>query len=528
MRKTNSTIAKIAVLLAFVLAISGCAARTKQNNKIPDEALASYPLQGDITLTWWRQLDVNLSTSYTNQAECPYEQELARRTGVKVEFLHPAAGSVNESFNIMISSGNLPDLISHPWQYGYPGGISKAISDGHIRPINDLMEKYMPAFSAALDKYTDVKRELRTDEGDYFGVATINTDDILLHSAGLMIRKDWLDELGLEPPETMDEIYTALKAMKEKKGVELPFSGDLYGAATWGIFVSAYGIMPELYVDGDEIRYGSVEPGYKEYLSTMNKWYKEGLIDNSFATLDNKTINSNIINGFSGMTNAAGGAGMGVYLQTARTKNPKYDLVALASPVLNKGDTPMYSKRANAVSSPTVITTACAIPNAAAKYLDYKYTEEGSLMANFGIEGESYEMINGEPVYTDLIMNNPEGKTPATMMAQYRAAGGFISDKRYIMQYYQLPQQKDALVKWSAGNSKQHQMPTLTIAEEEASEIAGLLADIQTYTQSMTLKYIMGTEDLATFDNFVATVEGMGLRKVLKAYSEALARYRAR
>jgi len=519
----------LALLLALMLIASGCTGKKAvEEVSVSDSDLAQYPIKGDYELVWWRQLDVNLSTTYTNQAEAPYEKELAKRTGVKVKYLHPAAGSVNESFNILISSGDLPDLISYPWQDGYPGGIAKAIKDKHIRPINDLMEKYMPNFSAALEKYPEAKKALRTDEGDYYGPATINTDDLLLYSAGLMIRKDWLDELGLPEPETMDEIYETLKAMKEKKGVELPYSGNVYSAATWGIFVSAYGIMPELYVDGKEVKYGSIDARYKDYLTTMNKWYNEGLIDNSFATLDSKTVNSNIMNGFSAMTQAAGGAGLGTYLQTAKTKNPSYDLVALKSPVLKKGDKPMYSKRANPVSSPTTITTDCKIPQVAAKFLDYRYSEEGSLMANFGIEGESYTMVDGNPVYTDLIMHNPDGKTPSAMMAQYRANGAFISDPRYIMQYYELPQQQEALVKWGDCNAALHQMPPLTIADDVQAEISTLYADIQTYTQSMTLKYIMGTEDLAGFDSFVENVKKMGVDRVLKAYTEALERYNAR
>ena len=43
-----------------------------------------------------------------------------------------------------------------------------------------------------------------------------------------MIRKDWLDDLGLEVPETIDEWYTALKAFKEEKGATAPLTLNTY------------------------------------------------------------------------------------------------------------------------------------------------------------------------------------------------------------------------------------------------------------------------------------------------------------
>lgn len=518
-----------ALLLATAMLVSGCGTSKKQSVKLSESDFESYPFKQTLELSCWRQLDTNLSATYSNQSESPYEQELMKRTNVKVNYQHPAAGSVQEAFNIMISSGDLPDLIYYPWEW-YQGGSVKAIADGHLEVITDKMEKYAPAYTAFLKANEDVDRAVRTENGDYFGFPTVKNDRILLTSAGLMMRKDYLDELGLPVPETMDEIYTALKAMKEQKGVKLPYSGDLYNAALWGIFTSAYGVLPELYVDGDKVLFGAAQPGFKEYLTTMNKWYKEGLIDNSFATLDSKTIDSNIINGFSAMTNAAGGGGMGVYLKTATEKNPSYDLVGLKTPVINKGDTPMSGHYSPKISGHYMaITTACENVEAAMKYLDYHYTDEGHMFANFGVEGVSYEMVNGQPVYTDFIMNNEEGKNVSHMMAQYILAssvgGAYIQDERYITQYYKLNQQKDALMKWSDNDAEKHAMPMLHIDDAKLSKISPMLTDLQTYTQEMTAKFIMGTEPLSNYEKFVSDLEKMGLKEVEAAYTEALDRY---
>lgn len=519
----------LAAAMAGVLLLAGCGGRKETQSKVSDADLKSYPLKGGITFTFWKQLNPNLAATYSNQGESPFEKELEKRTGVKIKYQHPAAGSVQESFNIMISSGDLPDLIYYPWEW-YQGGAVKAIEDGHIITLTDKMEKYAPAYTSYLKEHEDIDRAVRTESGDYFGFPFIKGDSILCTSAGLMIRKDMLDELGLEAPETMDEMYEVLTAIKKSGKVDFPYSGDLYLAALWGLFSSAYNVLPELYVDGSEVKFGAGHKEYKEFLTTMNKWYKEGLIDNGFATLDAKTIDSNMINGYAAMTNGAGGSGMGVYITTAKKKNPKYDLVALKTPVLKKGTRPMFGNYSPQVSGHyTAITKACKNVEAAMKYLDYLYTDEGHMLANFGIEGVSYEMKNGEPVYTDFILKNKDGKSPSDMMAQYMLSsgtgGGSVVDKRYITQYYQLDRQRDALEKWSDNDAAEHEMPMLHIDAKDLSTVSRQLTDLQTYTQTMTLKFIMGTESLDNYDKFVEDLKKMGMDNVEKAYTKALAAY---
>ena len=76
---------------------------------------------------------------------------------------------------------------------------------------------------------------------------------------------------------------------------------------------------------------------------------------------------------------------------------------------------------------------------------DFGYTDEGHMLNNFGIEGVSYTMENGEPVYTDEIMKNPEGLTMGQAMGKYMRSsygGPFVQDERYLEQYYTCTEQK--------------------------------------------------------------------------------------
>jgi putative aldouronate transport system substrate-binding protein len=374
---------------------------------------------------------------------------------------------------------------------------------------------------------------VKTDAGEYLAFAFIRGDPSLLTSAGPIIRKDWLDELGLSVPETMDEYYNVLKKFKEVKKVDFPYSGDLLTAGTWGLFMGAYGIVNGMHINDGKVIFGQAAPQYKEYLTTLNKWYKEGLIDKNFASLDTKTINSNMLNGFSGMTQGSGGGTLGLYLDTMKNKRAEFDLAGSPYPVLNKGDKPFYGQIQLPVPGNYVaVSTSCKNIPAAVRFLNYGYTEEGSMLFNFGIEGESYEMKDGYPTYSDIITNSPDDLPMNAAMAQYTLAnsggGAFVQDKRYIEQYYRLDRQKEAWNNWSDTDAITHIMPPVTISADQLTNVSKILNDVNTYANEMTYKFIMGTADLSEFDNYVSKLNQMGLQDAIKRYQDGYDRYQLR
>ena len=53
-----------------------------------------------------------------------------------------------------------------------------------------------------------------------------------------------------------------------------------------GVLISAYGVINDFYQDNGTVKFGAVEPGFKDYVATMNEWYSEGLIDSQFVSYD--------------------------------------------------------------------------------------------------------------------------------------------------------------------------------------------------------------------------------------------------
>ncbi|NOU74988.1 extracellular solute-binding protein [Paenibacillus sp. LMG 31458] len=494
----------------------------------------TYPLTTDKTLSYWEELTSITASLKPSLGEIPFYQEWQKRTGVKLKFISPAPGAgdqIKSAFNVMLASGDLPDMIEYDLIANLPGGPDKAINDGYILKLNDLLAKNAPNLMKYLKEHPEVDKLVKTDNGSYFTVPFIRGDDKLMTFQGPTLRKDWLDELGLQVPTTIDEWTTVLKAFKEKKGATAPLGLSL-GNLIYGGFVGAFGVKPDFYQENGKVKYGPAEPGYKDFLTLFHKWYAEGLLDKNFTTLDGKTLDANILSGATGATIANAGGGIGRYTPLLVAKDPKGVLNGAPYPVLKKGDKPKFGQKDFAFTGLGVaITKASKNPELAIQMLDYGYSEEGSLFFNFGTPGVSYNMVNGYPTFSDLIMNNPD-KLPVaqamTLNIRGNSGGPFIQDKRYVEQYFALDQQKQAVEQWKSTDASVYNIPPLSPTPEEASETAKILNDMNTFVNETTLKMILGSEPIENFDKYIEKLKSLKLDRIIQLKQAALDRFNKR
>jgi putative aldouronate transport system substrate-binding protein len=484
-------------------------------------------------ITWWCGLASGIvSANYSNLGDTPFGKGLMERTGVTIEFLHPPAGGTAEQFNLIIASGDMPDVMESNW-LAFPGGAEKAISDGVIIKLNDVFAKHCPNLTAYLKANPDIDKMIRTDNGSYYNYPMIR-DDKNRFSTITMIRKDWLDELGLQVPTTIDEWHSVLSAFKQKKGgVPLSFENNFL-LSNEAIFSYAFDTIPGLYMGFDgKIHWGQVDSGFRDYIATMNQWYKEGLLDPDFATLNLDQVSAKITSGSAGASIGWIGSRLGGWTTPGRISNPKFSLVGTPVPVLRKGDTAKFSPISlpyNYAGGCVAITRSCKNVELAAKVLDWGYSDAGRLYYTYGTEGVSYTMVNGTPTYTDIIMKNPNGWPISQAIGAYARSvytGPSIPDGRYIEQYYAFPEQKAALSFVLPGTTARL-VPPLTPTPEESREYASIINDINTYANEMLTKFVLGTENLSNWDAYVRTITNMKLARVLEIQNTALARYNKR
>lgn len=466
------------------------------------------------TLTYWVGMNSAIATKVQSFNDIEMYKEREKETGVHIEFIHPALGQESEQFNLMLASKKLPDIIEYSWA-NYVGGPQAAIDDGLIIALDDYIDK-APNFKARLEEKSELgdlyRKGSTTDDGHYYGFTTLNTGDYRIF-AGPCIRRDWLDELNLGIPETIDDWTNVLRAFKEKNGVTAPLTGLLsqFCTGTDSAFVGAFGVGNRLYQEDGKVKYGPMEDGYKEFLETAHMWYTEGLIDQDLSSNKDTLVDSKITKGESGaLALSFLGGGLGRYLKQKETEDPNFDLVGAPYPVKNKGEVNKFTCIEEDVNTlkTVAITTACKNPEKAIEWLDYWYGEDGYMLMNFGVEGESYNMVDGKPVYTDEILNNPEGLSINESLSLYcRAtapAPGIKQAPEYLEQYYSYKQQQESLEMWKVNTpeGRKTKIAYLNAKNDEADTLSSIKAELNTYVNEKIWNFVTGKESLDKYDDF--------------------------
>lgn len=533
MKKITKHLTLILAVSLFGSAFAGCSQKgtdsvsstastgDSSSSAAEESSFAGYPVQTDKTLTIW-SFQSRPQKDYADQYESPFHTNLIKNTGINLEWEWPVEGSdERQSYNLMIASGDLPDIIFY-----YLDGQS-LIDDQYIIPLNDVLNQYAPNLSGYIEEHPELEKALKTDAGNYYMFPWLRDSDMLRSFTGYVVRKDWLDEQNLDIPVTLDDWTVMLKSFKENYGAT--FSAYNARMPEMG-FWNAYGVTKSFYLDDDgKIQYGPIQEGYKEGLKLMHEWYEAGYIDPDLSTMDDTGVQTKVLND-KVAASFTSGVQIGNWGTNIKSANSSAVWAAAPYPVLNEGDPIEFIQMENMpYNLGAAITTACKDVELAARFLDYGYSEEGRLFWNFGAEGESYTMENGEPTFTDEVMNYAGGVDSAlTKYMGTQGAGMSIQDTRMWTQKSS-PLAVEAVKLWtSENNMKKHIIPYLTPTTEESTDMTSLLNAIQTYVDEMYFKFLLGEESLDNFDQYVETIQSMQIEHVLELKTAQLERYNNR
>lgn len=548
MRKFRKAMSWFLVVGVLAAMLAGCKSEkaTSRETGGAKESSITFPLATPATLKVWQPAISSLLGQYPDQSQLPKYKELEKRLNVKVQLITPALGQERDQFNLMISSGSLPDILDdYSVQNYYSGGIEKAYSDGLIIKLNDLQKKYAPDLEKIYSTYGDIKALCRDDNGDYLFVPFIRGESWMSSFAGLTVRQDWLNKLGLPVPQTIDDWTNMLTQFKTKMGASSPFlmsfastgssgsydNGTLSGTA----LIGTYGIDYTYFIESGKVKYGPADPRYKDFLKLMAQWYKSGLIDPELATNSQKTFQAKAMSNKSGAFYCNTGSGIGTFTQQMAKVDPSYKLAGVPYPVLKKGDTNRFYQTANPVTPQACISSKCEHPDIAMAYLNYGFTKEGYILYNFGIEGTSFNWDNGSPKYADLVTKNPNGLAMQAALHMYTwavKAGNMVQDPRYQTQYQPYQEQQDAVKTWSAASSKTtpgtNYIPQGRLTADETNSIASAETQINTYRDEMFLKFVEGIQPItdANFNSYVSQLKALGLDNTLKVRQTAEDRFK--
>ncbi len=481
---------------------------------------------GGITLKVWKPLWWTSVVTSDSENEC--WQVLEKKFNVHFEFIQPSVGSEQEQFNLLMAGGELPDIIFTGWSGTdlYTGGLDKYVDEGVLVDLNEHVQEWAPDYYNCIQTYVkpEEQREFYTDSGYMTQFYAISPYEEYSYN-GLLFRKDWMDELGLSLPQTMDDVENILTQFKDVKGAEYPLFFPTSGVDTLsGFFVSAYGIGPAFYKDSDTVLYGPAQPAFKEYLEKMADWYQKGLIDVDFVSRDTESKMRMLT---TGQTGAVIDSPDNVYTYMASIT----EMTGGTYPVLNAGDTVEFRLKTYQCRPPycAAITTDCKNLEAAMTVLNYGYTEEGWMLYNYGIEGLTYNMEGDKAVFTDVILNNPDYPSLLDSIARY---------KWHIGPFLRFEHESDpAITQENMGTRRaltenagtDQVLPMISMTADEGTEYASIMSQVQTYQDAAIVNFICGNADIDSgFDEYVSTLKGLGIDRAVAIQQAALDRYNAR
>lgn len=461
-------------------------------------------------------------------------QKLETLTNIHFDFTYVDTANQNfkNQFAIQMAGNDYPEV--------FISNSNTITSDDEetYGPTGKLMDltpylKYAPHFEELRDEIPAVKNANTASDGKIYGLPnyTISTANVPVLT---FFDKTWLAKTNTgSEPATTDELYTFLKAVKASDSNAIPFCSQGVGQFRI-IFQSAFqgytggSASDEWDVDSNgNVVYLPEEKGYKEYLTYCNKLYKEGLINQDYATITADQMKAKELDGE-----------VAIYAGRSPTDfvGSSYendDMICLPPLTSSTNSTKVSQSPSYLHTTTAVITTNCKHVEALMSWFDLLYRTPDEAVEGFsgltsllGYEGEqwqytdssktTYEFISptksyvelnqntmitfGIPAYINLTAFQTGSKTMEAKMEQYKEKCQPYNKDYYPLSYVRMTQ-------------------------DEKDQSSTMQTDLDNYLGTMEAKFINGDESLDNFDTFISNLKTYHCDDLKKIYQAAYDRY---
>lgn len=449
-------------------------------------------------------------------------------TGISFDLTIINGIEAGTQFPLMIAAEDYTDIISH-MNY-YSTGVSGALSDDVIVDIYDDVVEYAPHYWAYISENPECLATLVTNDGK-MGALCTTVQETGLESEGLVIHGEWLEELNMDTPTTYEELYTFGKTCLDTYGAAFCLTSD----GNCPLFSMGLGVLAGEYMVLDEqVQHYIQVPGYYDYLRLMADWYAEGVIYKDFYTLTDISANGDLFcKGQCSLNQLNANIMTMLYEKVEADSNTQF--IGIPSPVTEKGGQLPCSLEVSSIRDAATwcISSSCdpeGIPYLM-QLVDYMYSDEGALLYNYGVEGESFEFnAEGKPTYTELVTASPEGYSVPVAINRY-ATINVPSRLDATKDCYAFNEASwDAMELFASQHDGTGSFPSAakqSLTAEEMESFAAISGDVDTYVNAEILKFITGAEELTeeSYDAFVQNAISMGLEDMVDLYQTGYERY---
>ncbi len=467
--------------------------------------------------------------------EWPVEKEASALTGISLKNDTVGANmrtdensGKTEALNLMLASGNIPDIVGSSRLKDF---VNQYGPEGAFVPLNDLIEEHAPNIKAFLDERPEVRSAISAADGNMYYIPYLPDGK---YGRAYFIRYDWLDTLGLDMPETVEEVEEVLRAFKTQdpngngEADEVPYFArqwpELIRLVTlWDGRSSGSDTYHDFYVDDGEIKHPYAGEGYRDGISNLARWYEEGLVDAEVFTRGSSAREYLLSENLGGMTHDWFASTSGYNRLSDSIEG--FSFKAFAPPASVSGKRIEEHRRIPIKPDGWAIGHTNEHPVETIKYFDFYFTEKGRRLANFGAEGVQYDMIDGEPVFKDEVLNSdqPVNAQLWGVGAQLQARG-FFQDYNYEKQWsneFAL----EGIALYDEGDYLIDQFLGVAFTADEQKIYDRYWPSIRDYMLERQQGWILGNGDvMADWDDYMETINDMGLDDVLAVMNSAYKR----
>lgn len=539
---TRRWAAAVATGVVAALALTACTG--SEEPKVDDlsanrvGAMASYGVGEQFKATE----ALSFSMLYNNHPNYPLKEdwlfwsELTKRTNIKLDTVAVPLSDYEQKRSVLIGAGDAPLIIPK----SYPHQEDAFVSSGAILPVSDYID-LMPNFKDKVQRW-GMQPELdtlRQEDGKFYLLPGMHEKPWQEYS--LAVRTDIMQQLNLKTPNTWDELYTVLKAMKAAYPDVYPFSdrfskptpgGNLFNIL--GVSYGAPGGWGYQHATWDagagKFFYTGASDKYKQWITYLSKLVKEGLLDPESFTQTDDTARQKLANGKSFVISSNAQNLVNDYRPDLASTIPAAKIAKIPLPIGPAGEINPASRLENGIM---ISTKARESKNFVAmmQFIDWLwYSDAGQEFAKWGVEGVTFQRdSSGKDTLTNDV--NVIGLHPnATKHLQkdfgfYNGIFAYGGRPELVQGFFSPEEQEYQKVL----NARKPLVvpPPHPFSDEEREQASLWETPLKDYVSQMTLSFILGQRPLSEWDAYVNELKGKNMTQYMELVDKAYQRYKA-
>lgn len=468
-----------------------------------------------------------------------YTQWLEEKTNVHIEYETVPEAALTEKVNLSLASSEIPDAylscnIDSASQVKYG-------KEGVFVNMAPMIEQYGYEIPKAYEANNLLPGAVTTPDGEIFALAGVNECYHCLYCGRAWINQTWLDNLGLDYPETTEDFVNVLRAFKEQDANgngdpndEIPMLGI---SGMWR--ASCYDFLLGSFVYNDFTDRLSVENGTVNYVANTEEFrdglrFIRSLIEEELIDPVSLTITEDEAHVLTGGDVATVGVATGMAYWNVLSANDE-EYIGLSPLEGPNGVRDAFVRATGIVSGQFAITNKAENPEILFRWADAQFSEEATYFSSWGPEGEGWEKapegtlgINGkQALYTVLDgVNNTGAETIQNLAMPNIALANRTSDFRLGQAVGGDDKSEERLYeaasKYYYPYAKEQTYPLMVMSAEDAAVVNEYKTAINAYVDEMISGFLAGTYDLdKDWDSYLSEFDALGLEDYLNVLQSA-------